>query len=1167
MAMKYRLRPLFHQLSGGLSVLRRWREQRPSKRIRLHVEVLESRWLPSLVSLASFNYTYGSNPNGSLVEDGNGNLFGTTASGGAANDGVVFEVKAGSGTITTLASFNGANGANPSGGLFEDSSGNLFGTTESGGAANDGVVFEVQVGSGTITTLASFNGANGAGANGSLIEDNSGNLFGTTASGGAANDGTVFEVQAGSGTITTLASFNGTNGSNAHCGLVEDSNGNLFGTTASGGADKSATQMGYGTVFEVQAGSGTIATLVSFDFTNGAYPAGSLVEDSNGNLFGTTQQGGASFDGTVFEVQASSGTLTTLASLNDTNGRGLISGLVEDRGGNLFATAFSGGPSGYGTVFEMKAGSDSITTLVAFNSTNGSGPNGSLVVDGSGNLFGTTTSSSSNDGMVFEVQAGSGTLTTLASFIAPNGYSPSGSLVEDRSGNLFGTAAAFGPGGYGTVFEEQAGSNALTTLASFNGANGATPNGDLIEDSGGDLFGTTSAGGASGDGTVFEVQAGSDSITTLASFNRTNGSTPASGLFEDSSGDLFGTTSAGGAFNEGTVFEVQAGSDSITALASFNGTNGADPHGGVVEDSNGNFFGATQYGGASNDGTVFEVKAGSDSITALTSFNGTNGSEPLGGVIEDSNGNLFGTTYNGGASDDGTVFEVKAGSGTITTLASFNSTNGAFPEAGLIEDSNGNLFGTAELGGAPDKGTVFEVQAGSGTITTLASFTDTNGAFPTGALIEDSRGDLFGTTTSGGVSGYGTLFKLAVASSSVAVFDPTTATWYLNESNNAGYPTAGQFVYGAPGWIALTGDFTGDGQNTVVVVDPSTETWYIRNSIGAGGPSYTPFQYGAPGWIPVVGDWNGSGVDGIGVYDPTTATWYLRNEVGPGGADAGQFVYGAPGWIPVVGNWAGNTDGQDGIGVVDPTTETWYLRDTPTVGGVSVTPFVYGAAGWTPLSGDWMGSGASGIGVYDPNGNFYLRNEATSGLSDAGQFAYGAGGWTPLAGNWVPPHNPPQHLFAAGVGPGAPALSNAALQNTVQEALGLLSSAGVNPALVEALASATYTVADLPPGVLGETFVQSNTVEISADASGYGWYVDASPVDSVFGPGGTAQAGSAAAGEEDLLTAVLHEMGHLAGQPDVANATTGSDLMDSVLPLGVRRIDALDSIFASANFS
>jgi uncharacterized repeat protein (TIGR03803 family) len=345
--------------------------------------------------------------------------------------------------------------------------------------------------------------------------------------------------------------------------------------------------------------------------------------------------------------------------------------------------------------------------------------------------------------------------------------------VEDSSGNLFGTTV---DGGYGRVFEIQQGTGTITPLASFEGPNGATPYGGVIEDNSGNLFGTTLGGGpgfsgsGTGDGTVFEIQAGTHALTTLASFNGTNGAGP-NGVIEDSNGNLFGTTQSGGLYGNGTVFEVQAGSGTITTLANFSvASNAFAPSAGLVMDSKGNLFGTTSEGGPSNAGAVFEVQAGSGSATTLASFNGTNGFRPMAGLIEDSSGNLFGTTSGGGTSSDGTLFEVQAGSGTVTTLASFNGTNGADPEDSLIEDINGNLFGTT-AGSVSGYGTVFEMQAGSGTIVTLASFNGTNGARPLGALVEDSSGDLFGTASQGAQGwdpansqpGDGTVFEVQAA--------------------------------------------------------------------------------------------------------------------------------------------------------------------------------------------------------------------------------------------------------------------------------------------------------------------------------------------------------------------------------------------------------------------
>ena len=359
-------------------------------------------------------------------------------------------------------------------------------------------------------------------------------------------------------------------------------------------------------------------------------------------------------------------------------------------------------------------------------------------------------------------------VVTLASFGATGGEYPYGGLIEDQSGNLFGTTEI---GGWiaGTVFELPAGSGPITTLATFYGINGAYPFDNLIEDQSGNLFGTTYGGGTIGQGAVFELPAGTSSMNLLASFTGGNGRLPWGSLVEDRNGNLFGTTSEGGAYDDGAVFELPAGSGTTTTLATFNDANGADPLGGLVEDQSGNFFGTTTQGGAYGYGTVFEVAAGSGAITTLASFNDGNGAVPRAGLVEDQYGNLFGATSQGGANGYGTVFEVAAGSSAITTLAAFNNQNGANPYDALIEDQSGNLFGATNAGGPYGFGTVFEVSAGSGAITTLASFNNANGANPTASLVEDHNGNLFGTTLAGGASGYGTVFEVAASQKQVTV--------------------------------------------------------------------------------------------------------------------------------------------------------------------------------------------------------------------------------------------------------------------------------------------------------------------------------------------------------------------------------------------------------------
>ncbi len=385
--------------------------------------------MPTFTTLISFNGTDGETPDAGVIADAAGDLFGTTNDGGVA--GTVFELVnngGGSYTPTTLVSFNGANGEYPYAGLVADAAGDLFGTTNAGGANSAGTVFELVNnggGSYTPTTLVSFNGAIGQYPDAGLVADAAGDLFGTTQVGGANDDGTVFELMnnaGGSYTPTTLVNFDGTNGAIAQAGLIFDAAGNLFGTTAYGGANND------GTVFELVnngGGSYTPTTLVNFDGTNGANPYASLISDAAGDLFGTTQGGGANGDGTVFELVNNgdgSYTPTTLVSFNGTNGANPHASLISDAAGDLFGTTEGGGANGDGTVFELMnngGGSYTLTTPVNFDGTNGANPYASLISDAAGDLFSTTADGGANgDGTVFELSGVAVVAPTISGTVA-----------------------------------------------------------------------------------------------------------------------------------------------------------------------------------------------------------------------------------------------------------------------------------------------------------------------------------------------------------------------------------------------------------------------------------------------------------------------------------------------------------------------------------------------------------------------------------------------------------------------------------------------------------------------------------------------------------------------------------------------------------------------------
>ena len=694
-------------------------------------------------------------PEAGLIIDTAGNLYGTTELGGTSNCGTVFELtpKTGGGwTENVLHSFNNnrSDGTNPLAGLIFDTGGNLYGTTELGGTSNYGTVFELTpAGGGTWTekVLYSFNnnGTDGTNPLGSLLFDASGNLYGTTELGGASNFGAVFELTPTTGggwTEKILHSFNGTDGSNPYANLIFDVGGNLHGTTNSGGTSN------YGTVFELTpAGGGSWTEKVLYSFknngTDGTNPLAGLIFDASGNLYGTTQGGGAHSSGTVFELTHNGGgrwTEKVLHSFAGVDGYYPEATLIFDSAGKLYSSTISGGASNIGTVFELtpKAGGGwTERVLHSFAVADGFWPYAGVIFDAAGNLYGTTYMGGATEGgTVFELThkaGGSWTEKVLQSFeFGITEYSWA-SLIFDAAGNLYGTTSGFGD--YGdTVFELTPGAGGTwkeNILHSFNnnGQDGAFPFVSLIFDASGNLYGATTGGGTYYEGTVFEMSpqpGGGWTEAVLYSFdnNGTDGYAPWGSLTIDSAGNLYGTTAVGGTHGYGTVFKLTpktGGGWTESVLHSFNedGTDGSNPYDGVTFDTAGNLYGTTELGGAYNDGTVFEltpVAGGGWTENVLHNFNnnGTDGSNPLAGLILDAAGNLYGTTAGGGTSNCGTVFELtsKTGGGWAEKiLHSFDNerTDGCAPRAGLTFDASGNVYGTTTVGGAHGGGTVFEI--------------------------------------------------------------------------------------------------------------------------------------------------------------------------------------------------------------------------------------------------------------------------------------------------------------------------------------------------------------------------------------------------------------------------------------------------------------------------
>jgi len=391
-----------------------------------------------LYSFCSLNYCVdGEQPDASLIFDPAGNLYGTAYAGGTWDDGVVFQLAPNHGgwTEKVLYIFNGNNGAGPSADLVLDAAGNLYGAASEGGSdENGGSVFELMPNhgkwTGKVLHLFHPKEEDGASPQAGLIWDASGNLYGTTQFGGAHSSGctptgygcgTVFELilSHGKWTEKVLYSFNGVDGANPQAGLALDASGNLYGTTHEGGA------FGYGTVFELQHKNGrwTEKVLHSFNLRDGAGPAASVIQDRSGNLYGTTWYGGASGSacfgngcGTVFELTPNRGHWTHKVLHNfypDTNGYSLPASLTFDKAGNLYSVTNYGGSDhlgcggfGCGTVFELSPihGKWTLKVVHSFSGADGGRPWGGLIFDKGGNLYGTTVLGGAIDaGTVFEI--------------------------------------------------------------------------------------------------------------------------------------------------------------------------------------------------------------------------------------------------------------------------------------------------------------------------------------------------------------------------------------------------------------------------------------------------------------------------------------------------------------------------------------------------------------------------------------------------------------------------------------------------------------------------------------------------------------------------------------------------------------------------------------------
>ncbi len=423
----------------------------------------------------------------------------------------------------------------------------------------------------------------------------------------------------------------------------------------------------------------TLTTLCSFNGSNGNGPnAGVTLVGST--LYGTTATGGATWsggtsgDGAVFSIATSGGNPTTLCSFNGSNGEWPEAGLTFV-GSTLYGTAAVGGANNEGTVFSIATSGGSPTTLCTFNGGNGAWPLAGFTLNGS-TLYGTTANGGNGDGTVFSIATSGGSLKTLCSFNSSSGETPFAGLTVNGS-TLYGTTRYGGADGDGTVFSIATSGGSPTTLCSFNSSNGQYAQASLTLN-GSTLYGTTYYGGGNGDGTVFSIATSGGSPTTLCSFNGNNGANPAAGLTLVGS-TLFGTTSGGGANGDGTLFSIPTSGGNPRILCSFNGSNGSDPLAGVTLNGS-TLYGTTCGGGANGNGTVFALNIAPATIALANPQNTaiiTGGSGTVGMIVSNSSSaglNLNYTLAAAVVSGSATLGTITSGTGSLVPSASQSCT-------------------------------------------------------------------------------------------------------------------------------------------------------------------------------------------------------------------------------------------------------------------------------------------------------------------------------------------------------------------------------------------------------------------------------------------------------------------------------------------------------------
>ncbi len=731
-----------------------------------------NKTLPILGILFLFAFSTNAQSNHNPMAAG-GKAIGMTSGGGNKGFGVIFQYDIGSGQDHTPVHLNGKKYeltyGNPVGNLIQASNGNLYGMTWYGGTKGYGTAFWYNPVTGKDSVIISFNGPNGAYPTGSLFQAKNGLLYGMTDSGGVSNAGVFFCYNIKTGKDSIIMNCNDSStGANPMGNLIQASNGNLYGMTTWGGDSLYKD----GILFAYNPSTGKDSIIHDFQYYDGVAPEGTLVQASNGLLYGMTYEGGTSNDGSLFCIDPKTGYDSVIFNFDSLQGRyPYFNSMVQAKDGKLYGLVSQGGNYDGGILFTLDPVTGLDTTLnLSLDDIGGDYPDGSLIQAKNGLLYGMTQQGGySNYGTLFLYDPVSGIDSVVFNFNGNNGAYPYGSLVLDSNGILYGMTFSGGHYGYGVLFSYNTVTHKDSVLFNFRGV--VTNNNSLTQSSSGLLYGMSLLGGTNFYGDIFSFDPNNGTTSSLYSFDSITGQYPYSWLIQGSNGLFYGMTQYGGSNDEGVVFSFDPKTNIEKVVSTFNDANGDYPQGNLLQAWNGLIYGMAPEGGTNYEGVLFYYNPTTGKDSVLVNLSDNIGFSPYGGLIQGSDGLLYGMTYSGGANYDGVIFNFNTKTKAYNVLYSFNdSTSGESPYGNLVEASNGLMYGMTYFGGKQGDGVLFSFDPKTKKENPLVTFTGANGANPTGTLVPDSTGTtLYGTTSIGGTYNYGVLFSYNTVSSKDSV--------------------------------------------------------------------------------------------------------------------------------------------------------------------------------------------------------------------------------------------------------------------------------------------------------------------------------------------------------------------------------------------------------------